>query len=110
MFELLLSTSLLLEYEDVLTRQEHMDVHGFTRGEVAEVLDTMAARAIPVSTYYQWKPQLRDPGDEHVLSAAINGAAEALVTHNMADFLPAAESFGIKVLTPGRIMKGRLSR
>jgi predicted nucleic acid-binding protein len=110
LFDLLVSTSLLLEYEDVLNRPEHMRVHGFSVREIAEILDTMAARAIRVSPYYQWRPRLHDSGDEHVLAAAINGGADAIVTHNVSDFLPMARTFGIQVLTPGRIMKERFRR
>jgi hypothetical protein len=58
-YEIPLSPALLLEYEDVLTRPEHMQVHNFSIPEVGEVLDTMAARAVRVSLYYDWKPQLR---------------------------------------------------
>lgn len=106
-YEILLSPALLLEYEDVLTRPEHMQVHNFSIPEVGEVLDTMAARAVRVSLYYDWKPQLRDASDELVLAVAINGGADAIVTHNTADFLPAASMFRIQVLTPGRIIKTR---
>jgi putative PIN family toxin of toxin-antitoxin system len=106
-FELLLSYSLLREYEDVLLRPEHREVHGFSVREVTEVLDTIAARAIPVTPHFDWRPQLRDPGDEHVLATAINGGAGAIITHNVADFLPAAHDFGIQILTPGRIIRER---
>jgi predicted nucleic acid-binding protein len=44
-----------------------------------------------------WRP---DPADELVLEAAVNGRAEALVTHNTRDFVVAAKRFGVKVLTP----------
>jgi putative PIN family toxin of toxin-antitoxin system len=106
-YEILLSTALLLEYEEVLLRPEQMEVHGFSAGEVSEVLDTLAPRSSHVGLYYDWRPQLRDANDELVLAVAINGAADAIVTHNFADFLPAASAFGIRVLTPGRIMKER---
>jgi predicted nucleic acid-binding protein len=62
----------------------------------------------PVRVDYQWKPQLSDPDDEMVLEAAINGRAFAIVTHNVRDFLPAAEQFDIRVLTPGGIIMERL--
>ena len=42
----------------------------------------------PVEGHFQWRPQSRDPDDEMVLEAAINGWADALVTYNVAD-LPA---------------------
>jgi len=87
-----------------------MKVHGFTVREIDEILDTMAARALRITPHFVWKPQLRDPGDEHVLATAINGNADAIVTHNVTDFLPAAHTFGIQILTPGRIMKQRFSK
>jgi predicted nucleic acid-binding protein len=33
-----------------------------------------------------WRPQLRDPGDELVLEAAVNGRANAVVTFNKKAF------------------------
>jgi len=40
-----------------------------------------------------------------VLEAAINGRADALITHNVADFAQAAERFGIAVLRPSEALK-----
>jgi predicted nucleic acid-binding protein len=48
-----------------------------------------------------WRPTLRDPDDDMVLEAAVNGQAHAIVTFNRRDFRPAMEKFGIEVLTPG---------
>jgi len=47
----------------------------------------------PVEVHFQWRPQSRDPNDEMVLEAAINGRADALVTYNVADFAGPAERF-----------------
>ena len=107
LFEILPSTTLVAEYEDVLNRPEHMAIHGFSRSEIDRFLDTLAARAIRVTPHFIYRPQLRDPGDEHVLATAINGGADALVTHNIGDFLPAANDFGIQIVTPGRIIRER---
>jgi DNA-binding transcriptional MocR family regulator len=52
----------------------------------------------PVEVHFQWRPQSRDPNDEMVLEAAINGRADALVTYNVADFAGPAERFRISVL------------
>jgi predicted nucleic acid-binding protein len=41
-----------------------------------------------------------------VLEAAFNGRADALVTQNGRDFLPAASLFGISVLTPAAFLEG----
>ena len=51
---------------------------------------------------------LRDASDEMVLETASNGNADAIVTHNVRDLLP-ARSLGIEVVTPGTVV-GRIRR
>jgi hypothetical protein len=53
---------------------------------------------------FTWRPQLADAGDEMVLEAAVNGQAQALVTHNIADFAEAAPRFGLALLRPGELL------
>ena len=77
---------LFLEYEDVLKRPEHRLVHGLAPEAIDEFLAELAALIEPVEVHFQWRPQARDPNDEMVLEAAINGRADALVTYNVADF------------------------
>jgi predicted nucleic acid-binding protein len=40
-----------------------------------------------------------------VLEAAINGRADALVTYNEADFLPASKRFGMRLARPVEILR-----
>lgn len=47
---------------------------------------------------------LADAADEMVLEAALNGEAEAIVTHNVKDFRP-ARYLRIAVVPPGRIVR-----
>ena len=61
----------------------------------------------PVETHFIWRPQLRDPADELVLEAAVNGRAEAIVTFNRRDFGMAPTRFGIDLLTPAEAL-GRI--
>ncbi len=49
-------------------------------------LDAVLAMADRVETHFMWRPQLREPGDELVLEAAVNGQAAAIVTFNQRDF------------------------
>jgi putative PIN family toxin of toxin-antitoxin system len=96
---------LFLEYEDVLKRPEHQLAHGLTPDVVDEFLAELAALLEPVEVHFQWRPQSRDPNDEMVLEAAINGQADALVTYNIKDFAEAGERFRISVLRPGDLLK-----
>ena len=102
---LLATPPLFLDYEDVLKRPEHRLAHGLTPLEIDEFLAELAALIDPVEVHFQWRPQSRDPNDEMVLEAAINGQADALVTYNVADFAGVAERFRILVLRPGELLK-----
>jgi len=103
--QLLATAPLFLEYEDVLKRPEHRLAHGLTPEEVDEFLAELAALIEPVEVHFQWRPQSRDPNDEMVLEAAINGYADALVTYNVADFAEACERFKISVMRPADLLK-----
>jgi putative PIN family toxin of toxin-antitoxin system len=107
-FRLVASSALYLEYETVLTRPEQIVVHGVTPPNIEMFLIDLASFTDRVRISFNYRPQLQDADDEMVLEAAINGRADAIVTHNVKDFLPAADRFGIEILTPGRILKERL--
>jgi len=101
----LVSTALFLEYEAVLKRPEQLAIHGFSVTEIDRMMGEFAALCEPVDVHFLWRPQLADIQDEMVLEAAINGRADALVTHNLRDFAPAAR-FGMPVLTPAAFLEG----
>jgi putative PIN family toxin of toxin-antitoxin system len=103
--EAVASVPMLLEYEAVLLRADHRRAIGFTVAQVQQFLDGLAALLIPVTPYFLWRPTLRDPDDEMVLDAAVNGRAEAIVTFNVRDFLPAATKFQLAILTPAQIVR-----
>ncbi len=93
-FELLLSVPLVLEYEAVLTRPEHLAACGLRGEEVERVLDDLASVAKPVRLAFRWRPRLSDPNDDMVLETAVNGNADAIVTFNQRDFKETSRSWG----------------
>jgi putative PIN family toxin of toxin-antitoxin system len=95
------SVAMMLEYEAVFTRTENLGAFDLTIGEVQRFLDSMSVLIIPVTPFFLWRPQLRDPADEHGLEAAVHGAAEVIVTFNQRHFPAAATRFGIAALRPG---------
>jgi putative PIN family toxin of toxin-antitoxin system len=101
----LVTTAVFLEYEDVLLRPEHRLATGMSELDVAGFLAAFASAAEPVEVHFLWRPQLPDASDEMLLEAAVNGQAEAIVTHNVRDFRPVVRSFGILVRTPAQVLK-----
>ncbi len=104
-FELLLSVPLMLEYEEVLKRDDMRAKSHLTLEEIDVLLDMLAAVGTPQTPFFQWRPQLPDPDDEMVLELAANGRADAIVTVNIRHFLPAAWTFGVEVLRPGAFLR-----
>jgi putative PIN family toxin of toxin-antitoxin system len=102
---LLASLPLMIEYQAVMTRPEHLKDSGLTVKDVNSLLDAVAAVIGPVQLTFLWRPRLRDPDDDMVLEAAVNGKADAIVTFSIRDFdLPAAD-FGIEVFAPGEALQ-----
>ena len=97
---LLLIVPLALEYEAVCHRAEHRLAAGLSERQVDVFVDAVIAMSQSVKTHFLWRPQLRDPDDEMVLEAAVNGRADALVTFNLRDFGRAPARFGVAALLP----------
>lgn len=102
---MLLNVALALEYEAKCLMAEHRLAAGLSEMETRTFVDRLISMAEPVQTHFRWRPQLRDPGDELVLEAAVNGRAEAIVTFNERDLRAARQSFGIEVIRPGEALK-----
>ena len=102
---MLLSVALALEYESQCMLAEHRLAAGLTASEAGIFVDGLIAMAEPVQSWFRWRPQLHDPGDELVLEAAVNGQADAIVTFNEKDLKFAESSFGIAVIRPGEALR-----
>lgn len=103
--QVLASVALFAEYEAVLTRPQQLQATGLRLADMRRALDELAERVVRVQGRYRWRPQLRDPADEMVLEAAVNGGAEALVSFNQRDFGNAPALFGIVLATPGQFLR-----
>jgi predicted nucleic acid-binding protein len=102
---LVATTALCIEYEEVCSRREHVIAAGFGTVELTIFLDAVVALMAPVDVWFLWRPQLRDPADELVLEAAVNGQARVIVTFNRRDFRSGAERFGIDILLPSEAIQ-----
>ena len=100
-FSMLATPTVFLEYEAVLKREEHLKASGALASTIDEILNALAIVVEPVEVSYLWRPQLKDPADEMILEAAVNGRADWIVTFNLKHFVELADRFGMKAVTPG---------
>jgi putative PIN family toxin of toxin-antitoxin system len=99
-FELLLSVPLVLEYEAVLTRFEHLAAIRLSEVDLEAILDSLVAASEPVELAFAWRPVSQDPDDDMVIETAVNGQADAIVSFNTADLKVPCRRFGIDVWKP----------
>ncbi len=102
---MLFKVALALEYESESTLAEHCMGAGISIAEAKSFVARLIALGEPVQSHFRWRPQLRDPGDELVLEAAVNGRADAIATFNEKDFRGSLTRFGIDILRPGDLLR-----
>jgi putative PIN family toxin of toxin-antitoxin system len=95
-----ISVPLILEYESVCKRTS-LKLEDWV---IEAVLDMLCAEARQSTTYFRWRPFLRDPADEFILDLAVASQCNFIVTHNTKDF-SGAEQFGIGVLNPREFLR-----
>jgi putative PIN family toxin of toxin-antitoxin system len=96
-FEMIISVSLLLEYESAAKRL--IGEIPLASSDVDDILDYVCKVATHQKIHYLWRPFLSDPGDDMVLELAVASGTDFIVTYNQRDFR-GAERFDIKAMTP----------
>jgi putative PIN family toxin of toxin-antitoxin system len=92
-----LSVPLIFEYEATLKRTDLNPT--WTAEEIDELLDIICLFGIKHDIWYLWRPLSKDAGDDFVAELAVTAGVDAIVTHNVKDFL-GMKTFGIRVLRP----------
>lgn len=101
-FEINLSVSLILEYEDAAKRL--LGQIPLAASDIDDILDYLCQAANRREIFYLWRPFLKDPKDDMVLELAVSGGCEVIITHNRRDFV-GAEQFGVNVMTPREFLR-----
>jgi putative PIN family toxin of toxin-antitoxin system len=107
--EVVLSVPLLLQYQAVLQRPATLAAVRLEATQIGRFLDGLCNVGRLVEISFLWRPMLRDPDDDMVLEAALNGQADRLLTFNLRDFV-GSDRVGVTVQSPGpawRAWKGR---
>jgi putative PIN family toxin of toxin-antitoxin system len=101
-FQICVSVPLVLEYEAALFRQARS--LGLSRRDASDVLDYICSVARRQSIFLLWRPQLRDPGDDMVLEAAVAAGCRYIVTFNKRDF-ESSRPFSVRAVTPQELLQ-----
>ena len=100
--------ALFAEYEDLLGRDSMFATGGLSRREGEELLDALASVSRWVSIWFLWRPNLPDPGDDHLIELAVAAGASTIITSNVRDVARGELVFGaLSVKTPARYLQER---
>lgn len=102
-FRIALSIPLYVEYQDVLTRPEHMSGASTTE-EILGFLRYICRIGHRQRIFFLWRPWLGDMKDDMVLEAAVASRSRYIVTYNLRDFIGVEKHFGITPVTPGKFL------
>jgi len=101
-YKIHLSVPMVLEYEEVLSRSE-LNLN-LTEKEIERLLNIICLLGMKHEIWYLWRPLSSDAKDDFVAELAINAQVDAIVTHNVKDFVN-LNKFGIKVVTPKEFLE-----
>ena len=101
-WQLNLSNALVLEYEDVLGRE---DMRTFiSPAEINKTISAVCSISRFHKIFYLWRFLSRDPDDNFILELAIKANADFIVTFNKKDLSRAIE-FGVRLVTPREFLE-----
>ncbi len=101
-----MGSALFLEFEDVMARAALFENCRLSADERDELLDIFLAQCRWIKTYFSWRPNLRDEGDNHVVELAVACAATHIVTWNTRDFAAMELQFPmLQIATPAEFLK-----
>lgn len=97
------SVTLFNEWHDVVARPDVIPP-GITSDDVAAFIDFIALKSHRQEVYFRLRPELPDPGDDHLVELAFAARATHIVTHNVRDFV-GVERLGIEAVTPAHFLR-----
>lgn len=100
---IVVSTALLFEYEEMLTRKQAE--LGLSVQDIEAILDNVCDLSDHQQIYYLWRTFLPDPKDDHLLEVAVASHTPYIVTHNLKDFTGIAKTFGIRAIPPKDLLE-----
>jgi putative PIN family toxin of toxin-antitoxin system len=102
-FQICVSVGLYVEWQEVLTRPEHVAA-GLTAENALVLVRYLASQAHHQEIHFRWRPFLPDPDDDQVLELAFAAGCRYVVTHNVRDFR-GSQQLSVTAITPRDFLK-----
>jgi len=96
-YESNISPALIFEYESIAKR--NLNNLKIDEEDINAILDMICKTSKKCELFFLWRPQLKDPKDDHILELAIESQSDYIITYNKKDF-KGIDKFGIEALTP----------
>jgi len=100
-----ISTTLFLEYEDVMKREKIQTLCSLTIQEQEELFQAFLSTCKWNEIFYLWRPNLDDEGDDFLIELAVASNSSVIVTDNIKDIESGELKFDIEVLTPKQFIE-----
>ena len=103
--KILLSSPVLLEYEEILLRKKKL--LSLNEKEIQIIISYIAMISKKIIPHFLWRPNLRDEDDNIFIELAVNGNADWLITNNISDFSKNMELLfhNLKIVTPFQFLQ-----
>lgn len=93
-----------MEYEDLIHRPIWGNHTSLEQRET--LLNALASHCLWTNMYFNWRPNLRDEGDNFLIELAIASGSTAIVTHNLKDLKSGELLFPyFAILTPDMFLE-----
>jgi putative PIN family toxin of toxin-antitoxin system len=97
-FQICLSVGLYCEWQDALTRPEHLS-SGRTAEDALRFVRYLASQSHLQEIHFLWRPFVPDADDDMVLELAFAAGCSHIITHNVSDFR-GSEKLGVAAISP----------
>ncbi|MGH1365359.1 MAG: putative toxin-antitoxin system toxin component, PIN family [Calditrichia bacterium] len=106
LFRFGISVPLYLEYEYRIEELYSQKIIAISTAGKEAILKALAHYSDEVPIFYTVRPNLKDENDNMVFECAVNFNANAIVTHNIKDFVRGDLSpYAIDIITPQQFLK-----
>ncbi|HHE05993.1 MAG TPA: putative toxin-antitoxin system toxin component, PIN family [Epsilonproteobacteria bacterium] len=100
-----ISTSLLVEYEAVMSRTKIQQLCALSIKEQEELFCAFISTCKWNEIFYLWIPNLQDKNDDFIIELAVASNSQVIITDNKKDIVSGELDFNFEVHTPKEFLE-----